>query len=262
MSVYDQDGLRSVHNHEFMTNPDFLRAYNRGIKAAGCDYHWHWRVHVGLWAAASAAKLPGDFVECGVNRGFMSSAIMNLLDWDNTGRTFFLLDTFAGIDARYISSDERAAAIMDRNAQDIASGFYTLDVQGVRDNFSEWNHIVIIVGPIPDTLPAITSRQIAFLHVDLNCSPPEVAAMEALWNRLIPGAFVLFDDYAYSGYRQQKLGIDAFAQSRGIAVLSLPTGQGLVIKPASDSGFPKHASASERQGSWAMRLKRLLPARP
>jgi hypothetical protein len=37
---------------------------------------WHRRVHVGQWAAACAAKLDGDFVECGVNRGFLSSSIM------------------------------------------------------------------------------------------------------------------------------------------------------------------------------------------
>jgi hypothetical protein len=259
MSVYDQDGLRSVHNHEFMTDPDFLRAYNRGIKAVGGDYHWHWRVHVGLWAAASAAKLPGDFVECGVNRGFMSSAIMTLLDWDSTGRTFYLLDTFAGLDERYISPEEKAAAIMDRNAQEIASGFYTLDAQSVRENFSEWRNVEIVVGPIPETLHAITSERIAFLHLDLNCSPPEVAAMEALWDRLVPGAFVLLDDYAYSGYRPQKLGIDRFARSHGIAVLSLPTGQGLILKPASD--FPTRATEVESPKNWLKRLKRLLPVR-
>jgi hypothetical protein len=257
MSVYDQDGLRSIHNHEFMTDPDFLRAYNRGVKAVGCDYQWHWRVHVGLWAAASAAKLPGDFVECGVNRGFMSSAIMTLLNWDSTGRAFYLLDTFAGIDERYISPEEKVAAIMERNAQDIASGFYTLDLKGVRDNFSEWKNVEIIVGAIPETLHAIKSEQIAFLHLDLNCSPPEVATLEALWDRLAPGAFVLLDDYAYSGYRPQKLGIDAFARSRDIAVLSLPTGQGLMIKPASD--FPtQSAAASESRANWAKRLKRLV----
>ena len=49
------------------------------LDAAGRDYRWHWRVHVGLWTATSALKLAGDFVECGVNRGFMSSAIMHLL---------------------------------------------------------------------------------------------------------------------------------------------------------------------------------------
>jgi hypothetical protein len=94
MSVYDQDGLRSVHNHEFMRDENFRRAYDWGVSASGRDYHWHWRVHVGLWAAASAAKLAGDFVECGVNRGFMSSAIMNLLQWDSTGRKFYLFTRF------------------------------------------------------------------------------------------------------------------------------------------------------------------------
>ena len=40
------------------------RAYQRGIEAtAGQDYYqWHWRVHIGLWAAASASRLDGDFL--------------------------------------------------------------------------------------------------------------------------------------------------------------------------------------------------------
>src|SRR5712692_9032713 len=79
--IYDEDGLRSIHNHEFMIDPSFRKAYNRGVFAAG-DYWWHWRVHIGLWGAYSACKLDGDFVECGVNRGFLSSAIMEYLNWD------------------------------------------------------------------------------------------------------------------------------------------------------------------------------------
>ena len=252
MSVYDQDGLRSVHNHEFMRDPSFERAYDRGVSAAGSDYQWHWRVHVGLWAAASAAKLAGDFVECGVNRGFMSSAIMNLLQWDSTGRKFYLLDTFSGVDERYVFPEEKAN-VMERSAQRIARGANTLDVQGVRDNFSEWKNAEIVVGPIPETLPAITSEQIAFLHLDLNCSLPEVAAIETLWDRLTPGAFVLLDDYAYAGFRSQKLGIDRFARSRNIAVLSLPTGQGLIIRPPSEHA-PRSAAAPGSKIDWARRL--------
>lgn len=60
--MYDQDGLRSIHNHDFMSAAEFVRAYARGVKAAGTDYCWHWRVHVGLWAAKCAIKLNGDFV--------------------------------------------------------------------------------------------------------------------------------------------------------------------------------------------------------
>lgn len=35
--VYDQDRLRSVHNHEPMQDPCFPRAFERGARAAGRD---------------------------------------------------------------------------------------------------------------------------------------------------------------------------------------------------------------------------------
>ena len=35
---YCQDGLRSVHNHDFMVDPDFCKAYERGVLACGQDY--------------------------------------------------------------------------------------------------------------------------------------------------------------------------------------------------------------------------------
>ncbi len=85
---YNQDGLISVHSTEFMTDPRFLKAYARGVRAAGEDYQWHWRVHVGLWASYHAVKLEGDFVECGVNRGALSSAILDYLNWNELDRRF------------------------------------------------------------------------------------------------------------------------------------------------------------------------------
>lgn len=83
---YNQDGLTTIHNHDFMDSPAFQAAYERGVTAAGTDYNWHWRVHTGLRAAATASKPSGDFVDCGVNRGFLSSAIMQFLDWDRLGK--------------------------------------------------------------------------------------------------------------------------------------------------------------------------------
>lgn len=229
--VYDQDGLRSVHDHSFMEEPGFKAAYARGVVAAGQDYCWHWRVHVGLWAASMALKLDGDFVECGVNRGFLSSAIMQALNWNSLERTFFLLDTFGGIDAAQTTEEERNDGILDRNREHIEMGFYTLDVASVRANFAEWRNVRIIPGTVPDTLDQITSDRIAFASIDMNCAPPELAAMEFLWDRLVPGAVALFDDYAYRGYSTQKRSMDGFAAARGVSVLSLPTGQGLLLKP-------------------------------
>lgn len=229
--VYDQDGLRSIHNHEFMHDPVFSAAYARGVKAAGTDYNWHWRVHCGLWAASMAAKLPGDFVEFGVNRGFLSSAIMQMLNWNEMGRRFYLLDTFNGIDERYVSDEDLEIGVLERNERDIESGFYTSNLNEVRANFAEWPAARIIAGPVPDTLDQIDSDRFAFAHIDMNCAPPEVAAAEFIWPRLVSGGFILLDDYAYYGYRSQKMAMDRFADSLSVPILALPTGQGLIIKP-------------------------------
>jgi hypothetical protein len=228
---YVEDGLISIHNHEFMQEPGFAAAYQRGVEAAGADYGWHWRVHVGLWAASVASRLPGDFIECGVNAGFMSSSIMQYLDWNSLDKTFYLLDTFSGLDPRYVSSAERQEGILAKNEKLLESRFYVTDLESVQRNFSEWRRTRIVKGSIPDTLPLVAAERVAFLHVDLNCSPPEVAAVEHFWDRLAPGAPVLLDDYAYWGYRQQKLGMDALAARLGVPIVSLPTGQGLLLRP-------------------------------
>ncbi|MHC4225169.1 MAG: class I SAM-dependent methyltransferase, partial [Planctomycetota bacterium] len=100
--VYAEDGLRSVHNHDFVRDPAFAAAYARAVHACGKDYHWRWRMHVGLWAATACARLDGDFAECGVNHGAFASAVMHFLDWDSLGKTFWLLDTWQGMDARFL----------------------------------------------------------------------------------------------------------------------------------------------------------------
>lgn len=73
--LYARDGLITLHNHDFINTPEFKKAYKRGVKANRYDYYWQWRVHVGLWAARYAAKLEGDFVECGASKSFLSSSI-------------------------------------------------------------------------------------------------------------------------------------------------------------------------------------------
>ena len=72
--------------------------------------------------------------------------------------------------------------------------------------------------------------QVAFLHIDMNCAYPERAALEYFWDRLSPGAVVLFDDYAYFGNDSLTREIDSAAEALGTEVLSLPTGQGLIVK--------------------------------
>ena len=78
--AYFEDLLCSVNTHGFVNEPRFCDAYDRGIRASnGVDHAIRWRVHTLLWVSEQAARLPGDFVECGVNTGFMSSAMLHYL---------------------------------------------------------------------------------------------------------------------------------------------------------------------------------------
>jgi len=141
------------------------------------------------------------------------------------------MDTFAGLDERFVSDTEKEAGMLESNRRLLQRGFYVAGAESVRANFSEWRNVRIIVGAIPETLGEADVDAVAFLHLDMNCAPPEVAAAEYFWDRLVPGAFILMDDYGYVGSDEQRIALDGFAAQRGVSVLSLPTGQGLIVKP-------------------------------
>ena len=171
-----------------------------------------------------------DVAECGVNAGFISSAIMQRLDWRNIQKRFYLVDTFSGPVLTQYSQEEIAAGRVNFAEDAIARGAYVTDLERVRANYSEWPNVEILQGVVPEALGNLAVEKVAFLHLDMNCAYPERAALQYFWNRLSPGAFVLLDDYAYFGCESQIEAIDSLALSLGFNVLSLPTGQGLIMK--------------------------------
>lgn len=230
--TYARDGLITDHNHEFIRDPHFETAYRRGVQAAQTDYNIQWRTHIAIWAAFTASKLPGDFVECGVSWGFLSSAIMEYLDWNQRDKTFYLLDTFNGIDEQLLTDAERTSGAIKNNRRMLEHGYYTANVESVRKNFSDWKNVQIIQGTVPGTLTQVPTNQVAYLHIDMNCATPEIAAFEYFWPKLVPGGMVLLDDYGFGRHEEQKRAMDDCARQQGVMVASLPTGQGLIIKPA------------------------------
>ena len=228
---YHQDGVFTVHGDHFRACTEFREAYCRGIVAShGVDAAIEWRVHVALWAASTSLRVSGDFVECGVNAGFMSSAMMHHLRWNQLGRRFYLIDTFSGPVLQQYSPEEAQRGRLKVAENAIAAGAYVTDLERVYANFAEWPSAVVVPGVVPDVLSTLKMGPVAFLHLDMNCAYPERAAFEFFWNRLEPGAIVLLDDYAYSGHEEQTRALDEAARSVGVEILSLPTGQGLITK--------------------------------
>lgn len=220
--LYSQDCLTTFHNHDFVRDPRFVAAYERGKKAAGTDHLMHWRVHVALWVASQVRHLPGAFVECGVSTGFLSSAIMRYLDWNSLHKDFYLFDTFRGLEERYTSEDERSKGRLE--------WYGDLSYEKVMENFSEFRRVHLVQGAVPDTLGTVDIPQVCYLSLDMNCTVPEIAAANFFWDRIVSGGMMLMDDYAYAGYEEQNRAFNQFAREKGIEILTLPTGQGLILK--------------------------------
>lgn len=228
---YSSDGLFTPHQPRFLESDRFQTAYRRGVEASqGFDPGLEWRVHIALWAASRALEAPGDFVECGVNAGFIGSAILQYLDWESTGKTFYLVDTFAGPPLTQYSEGEIQQG-RDQVARHAAvSGAYVTDIERVRSNFRQWPHARVVQGEVPAILPELRVKELAFAHLDMNAASPECAALEFFWPLLSPRGLILMDDYAYFRCNPQGDALDNVARRLGIEILSLPTGQGLILK--------------------------------
>lgn len=221
--LYAEDGLISFKNSDFLEDPRFVRAYKEGCIAAG-DYHWRWRAYIGIWSGSYASQLDGDFVECGVSYGFLSTAVMSYLNWNELNKVYYLLDTFCGLDPNELSEEEKASVGR------IYDHAYPNCYEQVKKNFARYKNVHIIRGTVPHTLKQVMTEKISFLSIDMNCANPEVAALDFFWDRLVKGAIVLFDDYAHRNHEAQKMAIDRFCSNKNAQVLSLPTGQGFLIK--------------------------------
>jgi hypothetical protein len=66
--------------------------------------------------------------------------------------------------------------------------------------------------------------------MDLNSPGAEVNTLRKLWPRIVAGGFIIFDDYGWKVFAKQKEEEDRFAAEKGLSILELPTGQGLLVK--------------------------------
>jgi len=221
MGTYTGDLLSTQANTGFMYEQSFINAYSEVTKTDTRGYlgkyDIRWRIHTILWAAEYASKLEGDFVDVGGGFGFFMSSIYSYLNFQDLNKTYYMLDSFKGLDPRTRESNR---------------GFDKLGdwYQDVVTNHGSKQNLKIIRGYIPETLIEVTSDKISFVSIDLNSARPEIQALELLWSRVIPGGIIVFDDYGFPGCEGQREAHNSFASSNGLKILSLPTGQGILLK--------------------------------
>lgn len=221
-ATYNMGGLITNNNCDFMKDPEFVKGYNAAMQQWYTPKLGGWAVHINQWASHHAKQLAGDFVECGVYKARHAMSNMVYIDFKSLAdRKYYLFDTFSGLDPD-LSSEKEYLTYKDE---------YPDCYDFVKDSFKEYPNVVIVKGSIPKTLSQVYIEKVAYLSIDMNCVLPELEALKFFWPKLETGGIVILDDYGQSGHENQKIAMDDFASSVGIKILSLPTGQGMIIKP-------------------------------
>ena len=228
--TFADDGLISQHISDFMSDNKFLYAYSEGVKQGGLENHpggIQFRVYVCCWAAQYASNLEGDFVEYGVGKGIISKAICVYLNFESATKTFYLFDTFQGIPLEDASSDKEKSNMAYLNELHFDTNYSEV----VKNSFKDFPNVEVVIGKVPESLHGVNFNKISYISIDMNNAKAEISAIEFLWDKLVLGGIIVLDDYAYGEeFREQKNAWDKFAAKKQFKILTLPTGQGLIIK--------------------------------
>ena len=213
--IYLGDNLFAWNrNNSALDDGAFREAWQANV-ANGSDQATMWRRYILCCAAYHCVQLEGDFVECGVLFGTAVKTVIDFFGREHFGKTFWAYDTF---DVNPVES---------HHFEGQGAGTF----EKVNARFAGYSQVRLVKGLLPQSLAGNSPAKLAYLHIDLNHAETEIAVLEQLFDRVVPGGIVILDDYEWSGvYRPQKIAHSNWFEARQYRIFPLPTGQGVVLK--------------------------------
>ncbi|MBD8875185.1 TylF/MycF/NovP-related O-methyltransferase [Roseibium polysiphoniae] len=168
--------------------------------------------------------LPGDVFEFGVFKGLSLirfATFRNFME-DQTSRRIVGFDTFGKFPTTNIlSSDD--LKFVDDYASEAGDALAKQDLEAILER-KGFTNTKLIEGNVFDTLPEYLSSnpatRIALLHLDMDVMEPTDFALELLYDRVVKGGIIMFDDYqAVAG---ATISVDRFIEKTGLKLEKLP----------------------------------------
>ena len=206
-----------IRDQKFLSSVNIADPTDRD---GGIDSSIAWRTHIACWAATQACQAAGDFFEFGCYEAYTATVIRSFVGDTfnaNNNRTYFWFDMFSDGGG----GEQKTLKLDQSKSEELATM-----------RAKKFDDITIIKGDIINTYVEssdLRSRNIAFAHFDLNSFQIEKKVLEKAAQKASPGSIFLFDDFAMLPFREQNKFYRSFFREKGLEVLELPTGQGLVI---------------------------------
>lgn len=170
-----------------------------------------------LWKLAkrvSADGTAGAFVECGSCNGGTGAILAHVAARD--GRAVWLFDSFEGLPQPRPEDGERAKAWVGKclGKEDVVRE--VLSLVGARSD-----RVNIVKGWFDNTLEPTDTGPIALLHLDADWYESTMTILNNLYDRVVPGGYLVFDDYGHwPGCRRA---LDEFLASRSLRPTLMPS---------------------------------------
>lgn len=162
-------------------------------------------------------SLDGDTAECGVYEGASSYLICRRTS--GLEKAHHVFDSFEGLSPPSLEDGDYW------RKGDLSCGEET-----IRDNLKMFTDVHYYKGWIPTRFQEVSDVMFCFVHLDIDLYQPTWDSLNFFYERMVPGGIILCDDYGFSTCPGAKKAMDSYCSDKPEAIISLPTGQGFIMK--------------------------------
>jgi hypothetical protein len=169
--------------------------------------------------------IPGDIVECGIFKGTGLYTFLKLKNVFNPnsskkviGFDFFDTDSLISSIEEGIDKEAMGALFEGRNFKHDESSVNVLYNQLISHGFQK-SEFELIQGDISITSKHFSESnpgfKISLLYMDLDLEQPTYDTLNNLWDRVVPGGVVIFDEHTYHSWSESNA-VDRFVYEKKI----------------------------------------------
>lgn len=171
--------------------------------------------------------LPGDIVEVGVFKGSGMATFVKFLEvfMPNSNKKVIGFDIFDTDESSFILQTKDTE--IDRNSMETVYSKVEgseLSLESVRNRLESISanisdKVKLIKGDVQETMPKFLQDNPGFrasmIYIDVDIERPTYHALVNLWDRLLPGGIILFDEYEYHLF-SESVGVAKFLKEKGV----------------------------------------------
>lgn len=169
--------------------------------------------------------LPGDIVEIGVFKGSGIATFSKFVEifCPNSNKKIIGFDIFDDSNKEHILDKDGIFDKTNMNTVYSKVNVNELSLENVLLRLNNMNidkKYMLIRGDVEDTLPEFIHSNPGFrtslIYIDVDLDRPTYNALKYLWDRLLPGGIVIFDEYEYHKFSESN-GVEKFLRERNMS---------------------------------------------